>query len=194
MMKLFSPQGHFGSPAEAGDSCQFVFICGQCKCACSWAICLWVSNVFVSRCIKSTVALRFSHATHCRLVLLSVTQYRYGQKCGLISLRFHVPEPLGYCAARQYGQGRNLNGSFFLTGYTCHIAWSNVISSPRWFLSAAFRVLSGDLYRNGWCRCQGRGRNGLPTPSLSSPCLSFLSLSCADSLWDERWLSAACGR
>lgn len=29
------------------------------------------------------------------------------------------------------------------TGQTCHVAGSNVISSPRWFLSAAFRVLPG---------------------------------------------------
>lgn len=34
MIGLLNPQGHLGSPPEAGDSCQFVFTCGQCKYAC----------------------------------------------------------------------------------------------------------------------------------------------------------------
>lgn len=69
-----------------------------------------------------------------------------------------MPQPLGYSTARQYGQGRNLNGSFPFTGWTCRIAGSNVISSPRWFLSAASRVLPGGLCRSGWRGCQGRGQ------------------------------------
>lgn len=72
VIKLLNPPGFLGDPPEAGNSCQFVFTCGQCKCMySSWAICLYLSNISVSRCIKSTVALRFSHPPHCSLVLLS---------------------------------------------------------------------------------------------------------------------------
>lgn len=84
---------------------------------------------------------------------------------------------LGHCTARRYGQGRNLDGSFLCMGRTCHIAGSNVISSPRWFLSAAsWRFAQEWVPREGTA-----GSAGAPSPS--SP--RFL-LPCARSLWDER--------
>lgn len=137
--------------------------------ACSWAICLRLSNVFVSRCIKSTVTLRFSHTTHCRLVLLRSEMWSDLSKIPCATA-------FGVLYSQTVRSGRNLNGSFLFAERTCQIAGSNVISSPRWFLSAASRVLPGALYRSGWRRCPGRGQLAEQGPGCAAHTQPFLPL------------------
>lgn len=134
-----------------------------------------LSTIFLSRCMKCSVP--------CGLM----NQLAAGWSCYWLQsemwsdLRSLLPQPLGYCAAWQHPEGRNLVSPFPFTGHTSHIAESSVVSSPRWFFQ---------LCRGGRCRCQGgdnlQGRLCRPHPTF--PILSSTALP--DS---PGWETALCG-